>query len=530
MKSVNGIFLRPLYFFMILLLMAGSIAAAPPTASKTLKWDDSSYINANDILMIVTNQAFFGRDVGGVFGYDYGTFYPYVSIADIKNGTEIKSPLYSGGLWVGGKVGGETRVTLADFASEYWPGPMSGGTFIPEADTAKIYRTYKLYADSMESNPNTDYNEWPIAQGAPVDEFGRPLLKGDQMLWSVCNDANPAQHTLVASESAPLGIEVHQSTWAYNSPSRDRIIYMEFGLFNKGGNDISEAFISIFLDPDLGGTEDDLTGCDTLADISFSYNGSDSDNVYGKQPPAIGVKMAYGPTVVSPGDSAVYFGKVVHDYKNLRMSGFVGYPNGDDPQNTGESYNLMQGLNRNGTPLANGTKFSYPGDPVTSTGDLQIVPDNPHFVGSFGPFTFLAGDSQYIFIKLGIGQGIDRLSSVTDLKYILNFPDTFQTDIGVRRDNALPSGYTLDQNTPNPFNLRTRIDYAVPSRNHVKLEIYNLLGEAVAVPVDRIMPAGNYSIFWDGKDSNGGILPTGIYFYRLTAGQYAATKKMILLK
>ncbi len=517
-------------FLVILILSAGSVAATTKGASKVLLMDDTTFINTNDILMIVTNRAFFGRDMAGFFGYDYGTFYPYVSIADIRNGTEIKSPLYSGGLWLGGKVGGETRVTVADFASEYWPGPMSGAGFIADADTVRAYRTYKIYADSMQSNPNTDYNEWPVGQGAPVDGYGRPYLRGQQTLWSVCNDANPATHTLVASQSVPLGIEVRQTIWAHDDISRNRIVYMEFGLFNKGGNDITEAYLSIFLDPDLGWAEDDLTGCDTLNDIMFCYNHSDSDYVYGKQPPALGVKMAYGPAVVATGDSAIFFGKIIHDYKNLPMSGFVSYPNGNDPQNTSESYNLMRGLNRNGTPLANGSKYSYPGDPVAGTGDLQTAPGNPHFVGSFGPFDFPAGDSQYVLIKLGIGQGADRLSSITDLKYILNMPDTFATAVTETENAKFPSGYKLEQNSPNPFNLFTRIDYAIPSRGDVELSVYNLLGERVAILVDRNMSAGNYSVIWDGVNMQGKALPTGIYFYRMTAGRFSETRKLILLK
>ncbi len=257
-------------------------STAMPVAAENLRiLDQRTYINANSILMLVTNGGLYGQDFSGLFGYQYGTFYPYTSVQNIRNGTEIKSPLFSAGIWLGGKVGAETRVTIADFSSEYWPGPMIGGTFDPGGDTATAYRVYKLYSDSMGSNPNRDYLEWPAEQGAPVDRFGYPLLRGSQTLWSVFNDANPSRHSLIAGSTAPLGLEIRHMTWAGSTAGRERVIYMEYRIFNKGSNSVTGLYLSPYYDPDLGYAEDDLTGCDTLSDIIYCYNGSDSDAVYG---------------------------------------------------------------------------------------------------------------------------------------------------------------------------------------------------------------------------------------------------------
>ncbi len=517
--------------FLALLFTAIGVASdnSDIVPSEAYLFDNSAFINANSILMFVTNRGLFGRDIAGHFGYDYGTFYPYYSIAQIENGTEIKSPLYSGGLWMGGKVSGETRVVVAEFGTEFWPGPMNGDTFIADADTVTAYRVYKLYSDSLQGNPNTDFLEWPLTQGAPVDGSGNPLLLGKQTLFSVYNDANPSTHNLPAGSSAPLGIEVRQLTWASESTSRSRIIYLEYRLFNKSMENISDFFVSIFLDPDIGGTQDDLTGCDTLSGIIYSYNATNSDVVYGSAPPAIGVKMTYGPMVSSPGDTAYFFGTRVPGYKNLPISSFISYPNGDDPQSADESYNLMLGLRRNGLPLANGTKFSYPGDPVTGTGDLQTIAGNPHFVGTFGPIDFPAGDSQYVLVKLGIGQGSDRLSSITDLKYILNLPDSLYLDLpDISR--TLPEGFALCQNHPNPFNGETVIEFEIIRPNTVELAIFNLLGQKVAAPFAGIPARGLNRISWDAHDFLGKPLPSGIYFYRLSSDEFSLTKKMILLR
>ena len=175
--------------------------------------DNDTYINANLILMFVDNTGGFGRDRAGVFGYDWGTWYPYTSIEAIArniNGAGMHSPLFDGGLWVGGRVNGEVRVAVAQFGHEFVPGPMSDGTFMPDDPS---FRVYKLYSDSLEDNPNADYLNWPVDQGAPVDEYGRPRMLGDQMLWSVFNDADSAAHAVKAGSTPPLGVEVQQTVW-----------------------------------------------------------------------------------------------------------------------------------------------------------------------------------------------------------------------------------------------------------------------------------------------------------------------------
>jgi len=131
----------------LVILLTIPIAGAASDSGEEII-DNNTYIDANKILMFLTNRSLFGRDLDGVFGHDYGTYYPFYTVQDIQNGTQIKSPLYSGGLWIGGKVDSETRVAIADFATEYWPGPMEWESYIPHADTMSAYRVYKLYSDS----------------------------------------------------------------------------------------------------------------------------------------------------------------------------------------------------------------------------------------------------------------------------------------------------------------------------------------------------------------------------------------------
>jgi len=94
----------------------------------------------------------------------------------------------------------------------------------------------------------------------------------------------------------------------------------------------------------------------------------------------------------------------------------------------------------------------------------------------------------------------------------------------------LPENFYLAQNYPNPFNSSTQIGYGLPLDAHVKLTIYNILGEKVRVLVDEYQSAGERNIIWDGKNENGEVVATGIYLYRIEAGSFTKTAKMSLLK
>ncbi len=99
-----------------------------------------------------------------------------------------------------------------------------------------------------------------------------------------------------------------------------------------------------------------------------------------------------------------------------------------------------------------------------------------------------------------------------------------------RSTTVLPDSYELNQNYPNPFNPETVIDFALPQAGAVNLTVFNLLGETVTTLLDGPLPAGTHRVVFRGQDASGRGLPSGVYFYRLTAGAFSETKKMVLLK
>jgi len=94
----------------------------------------------------------------------------------------------------------------------------------------------------------------------------------------------------------------------------------------------------------------------------------------------------------------------------------------------------------------------------------------------------------------------------------------------------IPTRYSLSQNYPNPFNPLTRIEYGLPEQSHATIEVFNVLGQRVRTLVSAIQPAGRHRVVWDGKDDQGRDVGSGIYFYRLQAGEFSESKKMVILK
>ncbi len=103
-------------------------------------------------------------------------------------------------------------------------------------------------------------------------------------------------------------------------------------------------------------------------------------------------------------------------------------------------------------------------------------------------------------------------------------PTRLFTSTGIAGDD-LPRNFHLDQNYPNPFKSRTTISYSLPVPERVRLSVYNVIGEEVAIIEDRFMPAGEHLVYFKGDQ-----LPSGVYFYRMTAGGHSDSRRMTLTR
>jgi photosystem II stability/assembly factor-like uncharacterized protein len=137
-----------------------------------------------------------------------------------------------------------------------------------------------------------------------------------------------------------------------------------------------------------------------------------------------------------------------------------------------------------------------------------------------------------------VNQGLPVGVSVNDLVIVNNqlFACTIQQGIwrinmdelvGINEGthNVTPNSFSLEQNYPNPFNTITKIKFSVPSEGYTNLIVYDALGREVETLIKRNMQSGEYEVIFDAS-----ALPSGIYYYKLSAGNYSVTKKMTLIK
>ncbi|RCK73362.1 MAG: Cell surface protein [Ignavibacteriae bacterium] len=120
---------------------------------------------------------------------------------------------------------------------------------------------------------------------------------------------------------------------------------------------------------------------------------------------------------------------------------------------------------------------------------------------------------------------------VTDAELLIS-----GTALGIGEEKEIPARYYLSQNYPNPFNPTTEIKFGIPALSKVTLSIYNLLGQRVNVLLSTELSGGNYSVSWDGTDTYGRALSSGLYFYKLDAssindnGKFTSVRKMLLVR
>lgn len=351
------------------------------------------------------------------------------------------SPIYATGIWIGGLVGDQLRTAAATYDDfEFWPGPLGpDGRPVNPSNCSEYDYIWKVSRQDIQdyeggAPPSADLASWPVHLGAPViDGDGdpnnynlaggdRPDLIGDQAVWWVMNDVG---NTHDNSRTPPIGVEVRVHAFAFNrADALGNTTFYKYTIIYKGDEPLTEAYLSIFSDPDLGNAGDDYVGVDTTLSLGFVYNATPTDNVYGPAP-AAGYDFFQGPIV--NGDT-------------LGVTSFFYFINGGpagtrDPGIGEEFYNIMRGFWGGGEPLtAQGigyqtagaiTKFAYPGDPVTEQFWSEVNnngsgADNPpgdrRLVMSTGPFTINPGDQQDIVFGILFAQAADNMASIEALR------------------------------------------------------------------------------------------------------------------
>ncbi len=264
-------------------------------------------------------------------------------------------------------------------------------------------------------------------------------------------------------EQAPYyPVEITQKT---ASRMRDDFIIVEYSVKNLMSSTLSDFYIGVFADWDIGNFQANLGGVDVDRGLAYQYDpGLKDPNYYG--------------LVALSGMSAA---SVTEAEPNMA---FLVAPqlSGDPPS---------------------------PGDQRT-------------FIGS-GPFNIPAGGSQSVAFAISAGTSLVDLQAHADSVHVL-WKKTVTTGVA-RADQQMPTCFSLSQNYPNPFNPSTIIRYSLQDHSDVTLLIFDVLGQQVAELVNNEMEAGHHEVRFDASH-----LASGVYFYRLTAGTFVESKKLLLLR
>lgn len=466
---------------MILLLISASLYSAEkadkPSGLQKPALFNSVWMNSNRMNGVFNNN--------GTWFYDYATGDWGL---EWPKGSNL-SPIFAAGQYIGAMVEGEPRIAgVQHSASEFQAGEITTVGIDPPVAANTNAAEYKWY--ELRSGGVGDWANWPVDQGAPVDDDGNPLLIGDQTIFSVWNDMG--DHTEYNTKK--LGVEVRQLAWSFNrADAMGDMIFVKWQLINKSAYDWDDTYFVIWSDPDLGDAGDDLVGCDTTLGLGYCWNATNNDQNYGTPAPAVGIDFFQGPIVDEVGSTVTLpDGTVMNDKKMLKMTSFIFYNNDDSPQGNpqsgGDVWNFMRGYWRDGTPIVddglNGTgdpaiypksPFMFTGDPETDVGWMDSNEADRRFMMTTGPFKMKKWDDlngngvpefgepgvQEIVAGIIVARGTSNLNSVTKLKevdklaqlaYELNFILAKAPSSPVVDVSELPNSVVLSWDEMSEFN------------------------------------------------------------------------------
>ena len=161
------------------------------------------------------------------------------------------------------------------------------------------------------------------------------------------------------------------------------------------------------------------------------------------------------------------------------------------------------------------------------SGDFEMLNEEPITETTFTDLSVPDNDVYWYYITAVYSGDYGEAES-----FASNHDSGTMEDLTGTDDERLivPENFFISQNYPNPFNPVTTISYGLPAGADVRIEIYNILGQNVRTLVDERQAAGYRSVIWDGNDDSGNQVSTGVYFYRIEADDYQASKKMLLIK
>ncbi len=354
----------------------------------------------------------------------------------------------------------------------------------------------------------TDQNHVSNAARFPTSPNWNPGLRPADDVTVTTTGSKIYTHTAFddGNQAHPLGLFVEQTTYCDTSHSRNGYLMIMLNVKNGSASALSNLRVGSFFDFDITpSTGNDRGGIviDSTNTIS-GFNSNQPFNIhvaYERQDPAanfIGL-VPLSQTVfkggrIAIGSTEVYSGRMTDSAKFTYISTF-------------------RATNR-WTDGGTATDLSI----FSSVGPYATVNPNDSVQAAFA---IVAGNDLAELVanaRLAQKDYFAMGHSINVLTGVQNYTD------------QLPTRFDLSQNFPNPFNPTTMIRFALPNDAKVSLKVYDMLGREVCTLIDGNVRAGFNEVMWDGRNNAGIQVATGMYIYRITAGSFVSSKKMLLLK
>jgi len=388
---------------------------------------------------------------------------------------------------------GRVKFTISNYGAYGFYGYKSGtgmdGSFIPlgyrgfqlDRDTNDLYEGALLIgtgptrvSDCVKNIAIDPDDDFAVCPNAPLIAY-EPGDDADQE--TVCCFTDSAAEY-------PIGLTVTQKTFGWADDPNGRFIILEYVIANGSGATVNGIRVGLFLDWDIRIYYQNHGGFRQTDNLGYLcwFNNNTADTIDFR-----GVK------VLNPEGLT---GHRIFEYSEIENSNFT-----EAKKYAGLSGGFIGGTYDGIADLSH----------ITSTGPFNLAPG----ATDTAVFAIIGGMTWNQFMEAAVQaeQKYDIVTAVDD-------------DGGA----PLPAAFTLDQNHPNPFNPTTTISFTLPKTMTARLDVFDILGRTVRTLHDGPMTAGTHALVWDGKDGEGRAAASGIYFYRLRAGDAGQTRKMILVK
>lgn len=287
----------------------------------------------------------------------------------------------------------------------------------------------------------------------------------------------------------PVNVQIAQHTFGFHSSPDDDYILVKYLIENMNSTPVSDFYFGMFFDWDMDGEfyATNNAAYDSSRKLGYAFDSGGGPETF------------VGSAILTEGHPNF---KAIFNNEELDPSGWGIYDGFTDT----EKWQAISG----------GTVF------------VESGPEDISYTIASGPHSIGANQTVEIVFALAAGENLQDLQDNIDAAKT-RWEELVSTNVE-NLNPAMPAQFFLQQNFPNPFNPTTVINYQLAQHGQVELNILNVNGQLVKRLINGNQGAGLYTIAWDGKNDEGQILPSGTYFYQITAGEFQQVRKMILLK